>query len=189
MVLIEWLGFGVLNKVVLEFLMVFWDESVDYFGVVVESWELWGKCFMFWNLKRMSGYFILVVLVVGKVVKEWEREESGGLVEYVVKILKKLFGEEVVLKLCVFVVMNWGGDCYSWGVYLYVVLGVLGEDYDILVWLVDNCVFFVGEVICKEYLDMVGGVMMSGLWEVIRIIDIMENCGDSMVEVEVLVVV
>lgn len=183
---IERLGFGVLNKVVLEFPTVFWDENVDYFGAAAESRELRGKCFMFWNLKRTSGYPILVALVVGKAAKVGEREENVELVEHAVKILKKLFGEEAVPKPCASAVTNWGADCYSRGAYSYVALGASGEDYDILARPVDNCVFFAGEATCKEHPDTVGGAMMSGLREAIRMIDIMENRGDSMAEAEAL---
>lgn len=183
---IERLGFGVLNKVVLEFPTAFWDESVDYFGAAAESRELRGKCFMFWNLKRTSGYPILVALVVGKAAKVGEGEESEELVEHAVKILKKLFGEEAVPKPSASAVTNWGGDCYSRGAYSYVALGASGEDYDILARPVDSCVFFAGEATCKEHPDTVGGAMMSGLREAIRMIDIMENREDSMAEAEAL---
>ncbi|KAG0596231.1 hypothetical protein M758_UG235100 [Ceratodon purpureus] len=180
------LGFGVLNKVVLEFPAAFWDESVDYFGAAAESKELRGKCFMFWNLKRTSGYPILVALVVGKAAKEGEREESGQLVMHAVKILKKLFGDEAVPEPCASAVTNWGGDCYSLGAYSYVALGASGEDYDILARPVDNCLFFAGEATCKEHPDTVGGALLSGLREAIRMIDIMENRVDSMAEAEAL---
>ncbi|KAG0572419.1 hypothetical protein KC19_VG093600 [Ceratodon purpureus] len=183
---IERLGFGVLNKVVLEFPSVFWDESVDYFGAAADSRALRGKCFMFWNLKRTSGCPILVALVVGKAAKEGEREESTELVVHAVKILKKLFGEEAVPEPCASAVTNWGGDCYSRGAYSYVALGASGEDYDILARPVDNCLFFAGEATCKEHPDTVGGAILSGLREAIRMIDIMENRGDSMAEAEAL---
>ena len=180
------LGFGVLNKVALEFSTTFWDENVDYFGAAAESRNLRGKCFMFWNLKRTSGYPILVALVVGKAAKEGEREESEELVAHAVRILKKLFGEEVVPEPCASAVTNWGGDCYSRGAYSYVALGASGEDYDILARPVENCLFFAGEATCKEHPDTVGGAMMSGLREAIRMIDILENRGDSMAEAEAL---
>lgn len=183
---IERLGFGMLNKVVLEFPTAFWDENVDYFGAAAESRELRGKCFMFWNLKRTCGYPILVALVVGKAAKEGQGEESRELVAHAVKILKKLFGEEAVPEPCASAVTNWSGDCYSRGAYSYVALGASGEDYDILARPVDNCLFFAGEATCKEHPDTVGGAILSGLREAIRMIDIMENRGDSMAEAEAL---
>lgn len=67
-VAIKRLGFGVFNKLVLEFLYVFWDDIVDYFGVIVEYIDLRGRCFMFWNVKKIVGVFVFIVLLVGKVV-------------------------------------------------------------------------------------------------------------------------
>nr|XP_024401008.1 lysine-specific histone demethylase 1 homolog 3-like isoform X3 [Physcomitrium patens] len=183
---IKRLGFGVLNKVLLEFPSAFWDESVDYFGAAAECSSARGKCFMFWNLKRTSGHPILVALVVGKAAKEGEKEESGELVEHAVKILRRLFGEEAVPDPVATAVTRWGKDPFSRGAYSYVALGASGEDYDILARPVDNCVFFAGEATCKEHPDTVGGAMMSGLREAIRMMDIMENRGDSMAEAEAL---
>ncbi|XAR61683.1 Spermine oxidase [Bertholletia excelsa] len=57
---IQRLGFGVLNKVVLEFPEVFWDESVDYFGATAEETSQRGQCFMFWNVKKTVGALFLL---------------------------------------------------------------------------------------------------------------------------------
>ncbi|XP_024369028.2 lysine-specific histone demethylase 1 homolog 3 [Physcomitrium patens] len=183
---IKRLGFGVLNKVVLEFPWAFWDEGVDYFGAAAECSSGRGRCFMFWNLKRTSGYPILVALVVGKAAKEGEGVESGELVEHAVGVLRKLFGEEAVGEPVASAVTKWGEDRFSRGAYSYVALGASGEDYDILARPVEKCVFFAGEATCKEHPDTVGGAMMSGLREAIRMMDIMENRGDSMAEAEAL---
>ncbi|XP_024379447.1 lysine-specific histone demethylase 1 homolog 3 isoform X2 [Physcomitrium patens] len=183
---IKRLGFGVLNKVVLEFPLAFWDENVDYFGATAGCSLARGRCFMFWNLKRTSGYPILVALVVGIAAKEGEEEESGELVDHAVKILRRLFGEEAVPEPVASTVTKWGKDPYSRGAYSYVAVGASGEDYDILARPVDNCVYFAGEATCKEHPDTVGGAMMSGLREAIRVMDIMENRGDTMAEAEAL---
>lgn len=183
---IKRLGFGVLNKVVMEFPVPFWDDSVDYFGAAAESTELRGRCFMFWNLERTSGFPILVALVVGKAAYEGEGQDSSELVDHALKILRKLFGEEAVPQPSASVVTRWGSDPYSRGAYSYVALGASGEDYDILARPVENCLFFAGEATCKEHPDTVGGAMMSGLREAIRIIDILENRGDCTAEAEVL---
>ena len=63
---IQQLGFGVVNKVIMEFPNVFWDKSVDYFGAITKITELQGQCFMFWNLKKTVAAPVLITLVVGK---------------------------------------------------------------------------------------------------------------------------
>ncbi len=183
---IERLGFGLLNKVVMEFTVPCWDETVDYFGAAAECTELRGRCFMFWNLKRTGGAPILLALVVGKAAYEVEHQESSDLIEHALIILRKLFGETAVPNPIASVVTNWGLDPFSRGAYSYVALGALGEDCDILARPVDNCVFFAGEATCKEHPDTIGGAMMSGLREAVRIVDILENRGDTIAEAEAL---
>jgi hypothetical protein len=82
------------------------------------------------------------------------------------------------------VVTDWGRDPYSYGAYSYVSVGATGEDYDILGKPVDNCLFFAGEATCKEHPDTVGGAMMSGLREAVRIIDILSTGIDFTAQVE-----
>lgn len=181
---IQRLGFGLLNKLVMEFPFVFWDETVDYFGAAAESTEIRGKCFMFWNLKRTSGLPILVALVVGKASYEQEKSSKGDMLSHALSTLRKLFGEEKVPEPRASALTSWGCDPYSRGAYSYVAVGASGEDYDILARPVDNCLFFAGEGTCKEHPDTVGGAMISGLREGIRIFNILENRGDSTAEAE-----
>jgi lysine-specific histone demethylase 1 len=71
---IKALGFGDLNKVVLEFPHVFWEGSADFFGAAIPGGpEARGRCFMFWNLHRVSGRPILAALVSGAAayVRRW----------------------------------------------------------------------------------------------------------------------
>jgi len=50
---VERLGFGDLNKVILQFESAFWDESLDYFGCPRPGGaDGRGRCFCFWNLAR-----------------------------------------------------------------------------------------------------------------------------------------
>jgi monoamine oxidase len=62
---ISMLGFGLLNKIVLQFSEVFWDADRDYFGHVSSEEQERGECFMFWNLERCMRTPVLVSLVAG----------------------------------------------------------------------------------------------------------------------------
>ncbi|XP_010271456.1 PREDICTED: lysine-specific histone demethylase 1 homolog 3-like [Nelumbo nucifera] len=181
---IQRLGFGVLNKVVLEFPYVFWDDSVDYFGATAEETERRGQCFMFWNIKKTVGSPVLIALVVGKAALDGQNMSSSDHVNHAIMVLRKLFGEVSVPDPVASVVTNWGKDPFSRGAYSYVAVGASGEDYDILGRPVDNCLFFAGEATCKEHPDTVGGAMMSGLREAVRIIDILRTGNDCTAEVE-----
>ncbi|KAK9002704.1 hypothetical protein V6N11_060287 [Hibiscus sabdariffa] len=181
---IQRLGFGVLNKVVLEFQEVFWDDSVDYFGVTAEETDSRGHCFMFWNVRKTVGAPVLIALVVGKAAIEGQSMSSSDHVNHAVIILRKLFGEASVPDPIASVVTDWGRDPFCYGAYSYVAIGASGEDYDMLGRPVENCLFFAGEATCKEHPDTVGGAMLSGLREAVRLIDIFTTGNDYTAEVE-----
>ncbi|KAL5706572.1 hypothetical protein ACHQM5_024722 [Ranunculus cassubicifolius] len=181
---ISQLGFGVLNKVVLEFPAVFWDDTMDYFGATAEETDRRGQCFMFWNVKKTVGAPVLIALVVGKAAVDGESMSATDHVDHALKVLRKLFGTASVPDPVASVVTNWGQDPFSRGAYSYVAVGASGEDYDILGRPVENCLFFAGEATCKEHPDTVGGAMMSGLREAVRIIDILNTGKDYTAEVE-----
>ncbi|KAI5071998.1 hypothetical protein GOP47_0012104 [Adiantum capillus-veneris] len=181
---IQRLGFGILNKVVMEFPVAFWDESIDFFGATAEHTESRGRCFMFWNLKRTVGAPVLSALVVGKAAIEEEKKESTESIEHALTVLRSIFGEASVPQPTGSVVTKWGSDPYSRGAYSYVAVGASGEDYDIIGRSVENCVFFAGEATCKEHPDTVGGAIMTGLREAVRIVDVLYNRVDSVAEAE-----
>ncbi|KAJ0971188.1 hypothetical protein J5N97_019147 [Dioscorea zingiberensis] len=181
---IQRLGFGVLNKVVLEFSEVFWDDAVDYFGATAEETGRRGQCFMFWNVKKTVGAPVLIALVVGKAAIDGQSLSTSDHVNHALTVLRKLFGETSVPDPVASAVTNWGIDPFSKGAYSYVAVGASGEDYDILGRPIANCLFFAGEATCKEHPDTVGGAMMSGLREAIRIIDILVTGKDYAAEVE-----
>ncbi|KAF7829604.1 lysine-specific histone demethylase 1-like protein 3 isoform X1 [Senna tora] len=183
---IQRLGFGVLNKVILEFPSVFWDDAVDYFGATSEETSRRGQCFMFWNVKKTVGAPVLIALVVGKAAIDGQCLSSSDHVHHALMVLRKLFGEASVPHPVAYVVTDWGRDPFSYGAYSYVSVGASGEDYDILGRPVDNCLFFAGEATCKEHPDTVGGAMMSGLREAVRIIDLLNTGNDYTAEVEVM---
>ncbi|KAG7542661.1 Amine oxidase [Arabidopsis thaliana x Arabidopsis arenosa] len=183
---IKQLGFGVLNKVVLEFPEVFWDDSVDYFGATAEETDLRGECFMFWNVKKTVGAPVLIALVVGKAAFEYTNKSASEHVNHAMMVLRKLFGGDLVPDPVASVVTDWGTDPYSYGAYSYVAIGASGEDYDVLGRPVQNCLFFAGEATCKEHPDTVGGAMMTGVREAVRIIDILRSGNDYTAEIETL---
>ncbi|KAJ7966831.1 Lysine-specific histone demethylase 1-1-like protein [Quillaja saponaria] len=181
---IQRLGFGVLNKVILEFPYVFWDDSVDYFGATAKESNRRGHCFMFWNVRKTVGAPVLIALVVGKAAIDFQSLSSCDHVNHALMVLRKLFGEDAVPNPVASVVTDWGRDPFSYGAYSYVAVGASGEDYDILGRPIENCLFFAGEATCKEHPDTVGGAMMSGLREAVRIIDILNTGKDYTTEVE-----
>ncbi|XP_044952697.1 lysine-specific histone demethylase 1 homolog 3 isoform X2 [Hordeum vulgare subsp. vulgare] len=183
---IDRLGFGVLNKIVMEFPEVFWDENVDYFGATAEQTDLRGQCFMFWNLKKTVGAPVIIALLVGKAAIDGQSISSDAHVSNAMVVLRKLFTDAAVRDPVASVVTNWGLDPFSRGAYSYVAVGASGQDYDIIGRPVANCLFFAGEATCKEHPDTVGGAILSGLREAVRIIDLVHSGKDYVAEVEAL---
>ncbi|CAI5506550.1 unnamed protein product, partial [Closterium sp. Naga37s-1] len=66
----------------------------------------------------------------------------------------------------------------SGGVYSYVPVGASGRDYDLLARPVRACVFFAGEATSREHPDTVGGAMLSGRREAVRIAGVLQGEGD-----------
>jgi len=62
------LGFGNLNKVVLEFDSVFWDDSKDFFGAATSAQPAErGKHYSFWNMHGLMKTPVLTGIIAGEV--------------------------------------------------------------------------------------------------------------------------
>ena len=167
---VQRLGFGNLNKVVLEFDEVFWDDSVDYFGSAIDSTENRGRGFMFWNLKNVSGKPMLISLIAGEAAKSAETEGSESIVKSACATLASICFPNDPSKMPPLkqsIVTRWQSDPYARGSYSYVAVGSKGSyDYDEL-GKPEGRVLFAGEHTCKEHPDTVGGAMLTG-WRAAR---------------------
>ena len=167
------LGFGDLNKVFLEFpadqrCAVFEDGprgigGADFFGVAQAGGQQGrGECFMFWNLRELSGGVpLLLGLFAGSAAGR--TADPAAAVAAALLSLRRVFGEDGVPEPVATTVSAWGADPFARGSYSYVAVGSSGKDYDVLGLPVKNKLFFAGEHTCKEYPDTVGGAMLSGL--------------------------
>jgi len=171
------LGFGDLNKVVLQFPSVFWDDTVDFFGAVpgidAATAANRGWCFMFWNFHRFCGAPVLAALVSGEAALEVENTDDGVLRDKAMRALRALFPAAHVPEPTSVAVSRWSSDPYARGSYSYVAVGASGDDYDQLAKPVARRILFAGEHTLKEHPDTVGGAMMSGVREAVRAIEIL----------------
>lgn len=167
---IERLGYGNLNKVVLEFDEAFWDQSVDYFGCAIDGEETRGRSFMFWNLMPVSGKPMLISLISGDAAKTAETEGEESIVKSVLDTLARACFPQDPSKLPPLkqsLVTRWQSDPYARGSYSYVATASKGAaDYDDL-GKPEGRILFAGEHTCKEHPDTVGGAMLTG-WRAAR---------------------
>ena len=186
-VAIQRLGFGRLNKVVMEFEKSFWDDDVDYFGAAREHYAPdaqatgddpiggRGRMFMFWNLKEAcGGASVLVALVAGSAAEAMEAgdESESSLVASAMGVLRRIFSDRAsdVTTPKKVAVSRWGSDPYAKGSYSYVAVGASADDYDELGRPEESSggrLLFAGEHTCKEHPDTVGGAMLTG-WRAAR---------------------
>lgn len=94
---IQRLGFGNLNKVVLCFDRVFWDQNVNLFGHVGSTTASRGELFLFWNLYRAP---VLLALVAGEAAAIMENVSDDVIVGRCIAVLKGIFGNHAVLQVC-----------------------------------------------------------------------------------------
>jgi hypothetical protein len=78
----------VLRTALLQFPEVFWDSSVDYFGITQPPGEdTRGRCFMFWNLARFNdGAPLLAALVSGRSAAAAEAPDTQELQEHMLQV-------------------------------------------------------------------------------------------------------
>lgn len=179
---IERMGFGNLNKVVLCFDRMFWDPDSNLFGHVGTTTASRGELFLFWSLYKAP---VLLALVAGEAAVVMETVTDDIVVGRCMAVLKAIFGANTVPQPKETVVTRWRNDPWSRGSYSYVAVGSSGNDYDVMAAPVapyssDRAqgggnmkarVHFAGEHTVRNYPATVHGAMLSGLREAARIAD------------------
>jgi len=184
---VQRLGYGNLNKVVLCFDRIFWDNTSNLFGHVGSTTASRGELFLFWNLYKAP---VLLALVAGEAAAIMENVSDDVIVGRCIAVLKGIFGTTNVPTPKETVVTRWRADPWSRGSYSFVSTGSSGNDYDILATpvipgnpakgndMIKNPprIFFGGEHTIRNYPATVHGALLSGLREAGRIADQYLGC-------------
>jgi len=192
---IDRLGFGNLNKVVVEFPEIFWSKEFDVCGRVVTANdeagtrlvvpgpsesssssefdydEHRGEFFTFWPLNRClpDSRPILMFLVAGKAAHNVEKAEPSAVVDSLMLVLRKMFMNQQIPDPVRATVTKWSSDPMARGAYSYVAVGATGEEYDLLAEPVKNKIFFAGEATSREHPATTGGAYLSGIREACKL--------------------
>ncbi|XP_037031800.1 possible lysine-specific histone demethylase 1 [Bradysia coprophila] len=180
---IQRLGFGNLNKVVLCFDKIFWDQNTNLFGHVGSTTSSRGELFLFWSISKSP---VLLALVAGQSAAIMENVSDDVIVGRCIAVLKGIFGNNAVLQPKETVVTRWRADPWARGSYSFVSVGSSGSDYDLLAAPVTPTpnlangssetsetprLFFAGEHTIRNYPATVHGALLSGVREAGRIAD------------------
>ncbi|KAG1663128.1 hypothetical protein FOA52_000650 [Chlamydomonas sp. UWO 241] len=168
------LGFGVLNKLVLLFPSVFWDDSIDMFGHVHTSDDPSerGLFYLFYSYSGLAGGAVLAALVAGEAALTFEKAPIEASVARIMRVLRGIHSPKgiVVPDPVQADATRWGSDPMSYGSYSSVAVGsVGGDDYDTIAEPVAGRVFFGGEATIRKWPATMHGAFLSGLREAARV--------------------
>ncbi|KAF5025831.1 hypothetical protein F66182_2053 [Fusarium sp. NRRL 66182] len=169
---VDRLGFGILNKVVLVYDKIFWEHDRHIFGVLRESSNRLstsqkdyaanrGRFFQWFNVSNTTGLPCLIALMAGEAGFETEHSSNDSLIAEATEVLRSVFGRDVPYPVEA-MVTRWGSDRFARGSYSSAAPGMQPEDYDIMARPVGN-LFFAGEHTIGTHPATVHGAYLSGL--------------------------
>ena len=166
------LGFGTLNKVVLVYDKVFWDDERHIFGALRDPADRAslrqtdysasrGRFFQWFNVSPTSGLPCLIGLMAGEAALAAERTTDEELVAEATAVLQNIFGQDVPHPIEA-VVTRWGSDKFARGSYSSGGPNMQPDDYDLMARPVGN-LFFAGEHTTGTHPATVHGAYLTGL--------------------------
>ncbi|KAK3714735.1 hypothetical protein LTR37_007715 [Vermiconidia calcicola] len=180
---IDRMGFGLLNKVILLYDQPFWDDSRDMFGLLNEAEnknsldpddyaKRRGRFYLIWNASPISGRPALVALMAGNAAHDVETTDSARLLAEINGRLGKVFPSERIPAPTEVIVTRWKKDPFTRGTYSYVGPKTRSGDYDLMAEPVGN-LHFAGEATCGTHPATVHGAFLSGLRVAAEVMDAM----------------
>jgi monoamine oxidase len=159
------LAMGTLNKIVLQFPRVFWDEDCELIGYAPPVEPGW---FEFLNLYPSLHRPVLVALVGGNCARTLESQSDRQVAETAMRVLRQSYGTSIPDPNAT-IVTRWNRDPFSLGAYSQIPVGGTMRDRNLLAKPVANRLFFAGEATSSPYPATVHGAFLSGVREAERI--------------------
>ncbi|KAH7399395.1 flavin-containing amine oxidoreductase-domain containing protein [Pyrenochaeta sp. MPI-SDFR-AT-0127] len=170
---IERMGFGLLNKIILVYEKAFWEPDRDMFGLLNEAEReasmlpedysaKRGRFYLFWNCIKTSGKPVLVALMAGDAAHYAETTTNDQLVKEVTDRLDAMFAPNHVPLPSETIVTRWRRDPFARGSYSYVGPKTQAGDYDVMA-RPHGPLHFAGEATCGTHPATVHGAYLSGL--------------------------
>ncbi|PSN63477.1 hypothetical protein BS50DRAFT_114215 [Corynespora cassiicola Philippines] len=180
---VERMGFGLLNKVILVYEEAFWEPNRDMFGLLNEAEHeaslnpeeyssRRGRFYLFWNCIKTSGKPTLVALMAGEAAHYAEATPNDELVRQVTDRLAKMFAPAPVPLPAETIVTRWSKDPFARGSYSYVGPRTKAGDYDVMA-KPHGPLHFAGEATCGTHPATVHGAYLSGLRAAAEVVESM----------------
>ena len=173
---IQRLGCGLLNKVVLSFSHVFWQDS-DFLGLAHPA-----KSYLVLNAATFTNKPILTFMYGGTFAKEIESWTDNEIVADCMEVIRIICGKRDIPNPLDYVVTRWGNERYSRMSFSYVPPGVDGtQEYKAMSEAVYDplvprkpVIMFAGEHTTPFHPSTIHGAFLSGIREAYRLDLIME---------------
>lgn len=155
---IERMGFGLLDKVILSFPKVFWPKEVAKFGYLSKQR---GEFPELLNWYKFSGQPILVGFTAAAFARSLENLSDKEIVSRQMQVLRGMFGSSVP-EPSAFLLSRWARDQFALGSYSHIPVGATDADYYYLGQPVGP-LFFAGEATNRRFPGTVHGAFFSGI--------------------------
>jgi monoamine oxidase len=155
---VDSLGMGVLNKIFLQFDEVFWDDTVDWIGIVppdgLDPWVDWV------TIGRADDVPVLLGFAAGDFGRRVDALSDEEAVASALATLRSAYPDapEPVDAL----VTRWGADEFARGSYSFAAVGSDPSMRDDLATPVGEQVYLAGEATSREHPSTVHGALLSG---------------------------
>ncbi|KAF2132803.1 hypothetical protein P153DRAFT_393757 [Dothidotthia symphoricarpi CBS 119687] len=170
---IERMGFGLLNKIILVYEKAFWEPDRDMFGLLNEAEHeaslrpedysaRRGRFYLFWNCIKTSGKPVLIALMAGDAAHYAEKTSNDQLIKEVTDRLDSIFAPNPVPLPSETIITRWSKDPFARGSYSFVGPKTRAGDYDLMA-RPHGPLHFAGEATCGTHPATVHGAYLSGL--------------------------
>jgi monoamine oxidase len=150
---------GSINKFLLVWDDIFWDESIQYVAYTPDEK---GRFNYFLNLKKYTPANALMTFAFGDFGADTETWTDAQCTDAIMAHLRAIYGAATPAPKALYRT-KWGQDPFTYGSYSFATNGSRSTDYDLLADAVDDRLFFAGEHTHRDYRSTVHGAYHSGV--------------------------
>ena len=147
-----------MDKLVLEFSSVFWDNTVDWFSYIHNGSPQWVQAL---NINKYTSVPILMFFNIGDAASSFSTQSDTTLVDSAMATIRKLY--PAAPNPVRYSRSNWSQDQYAKMSYTFVKKGASWDDPGRIGSSVHNKLYFAGEHTYMNYIGTVHGAYLSGL--------------------------